>query len=496
MTRSRFRLLLVGALVLAVGWFAFWRNGTPRFEPAPCWFKAALAATCGHLVVREVRGDLFSAEIRLPVVRLMPQDGDAPTDPVLFINGGPGGSSGLDEAGIYYWSREISRQPWMRAHEMILMDQRGSGLAAPSLNCPELDAESFHLAYEASDQEQTAWSELEAASDACRDRLIGEGRRLSGYNSVAAAQDIADLQASLGIEALNVYGSSYGTRIALILMRDHAEGLRSVILESVLPPDADFVLQQQSGLPRVIERVAVDCRADAVCAAKYTDLARRFADRLESLDRQPVTIQITDPVAMKTKEIAVTGMALQDVVAHALYGAETIRYMPAFLDRLIEADAVELQRWIQPDVSAWYGGDDMSEGAFYAFFCAEQLPFSNPEEVEAEAARYPAYNGGGIVGSQDIVICERWPIKAVNPRERQPVWSVVPTLLLSGALDPVTPPEFAHRAAKDLVYGYDFVIPKAGHAPLSHSPCANAIAEEFLEQPMERPVAACLTDAR
>ncbi len=90
------------------------------------------------------------------------------------------------------------------------------------------------------------------------------------------------------------------------------------------------------------------------------------------------------------------------------------------------------------------------------------------------------------------MICERWPIDPVNPRERQAVRSVVPTLLLSGALDPVTPPEFAHMAARDLVYGYDFVIPRAGHGPLAHSPCANAIAEEFLERPMQRPVAACL----
>ncbi len=258
MTRSRIRFLLVGALALAMGWFAFWRNGTPRFEPAPCWFTVAVAAACGHLVVREVRGDLFSAEIRLPVVRLMPQGGDAPTDPILFINGGPGGNSGLDEAGIEFWSHEINSQPWMRPREMILMDQRGSGLAAPNLNCPEVDAKSFRLAYELNGQEQTAWSELEAASDACRDRLVGEGRRFIGYNSVAAAQDVADLQALLGIKALNVYGSSYGTRIALILMRDHPEGLRSVILESVLPPDADFLLQQQGGLPRVIERVAAD----------------------------------------------------------------------------------------------------------------------------------------------------------------------------------------------------------------------------------------------
>src|SRR5262245_59915685 len=129
MTRSRFRFALAGALALAIGWFALWRNGTPRFEPAPCWFKVAVAAACGRPVVGGFRGVRSGAGIRRPVVGRMPQNGGPPTDPILFIQGGPGGSSGLDEAGIEYWSREISRQPWMRAREMILMDQRGSGLA-------------------------------------------------------------------------------------------------------------------------------------------------------------------------------------------------------------------------------------------------------------------------------------------------------------------------------------------------------------------------------
>lgn len=496
MTRSRFRWLLVGALVPAIAWFALWRSDTPRFEPVTCWFTVAVAAECGHLVVREVRGDLFSAEIRLPVVRLQPRGVDAPKDPILFINGGPGAHTGLDEEGLAFWSYEISIRPWMGTREMILMDQRGSGLASPSLNCPEVDAKAFRIAYELTRDWHAAWTEVEAVTDACRDRLLAEGRRLMGYNSVAAAQDVADLQAALGIDALNVYGSSYGTRVALILMRDHPTGLRSVILESVVPPDADFMLQQQGGLPRVIERVAADCRAEATCAGKYPDLARRFAQRVEELDRQPVAIQVMDPIALELKTIEVTGVTLQETVVHVLYGSEAIRYLPAFLNRLIEANAAELQRWIQPDLFDWYGYDFLSEGAYYAFFCSEQLPFSDPEEVEAEAARYPAYNGGGIVGSQDIVICERWPIDPVDQRQRKPVASEVPTLLLSGALDPVTPPHFAQQAAKHLINGYDFVFPGAGHGPLTHSPCANAIAEEFLARPSQRPVAACLAGAQ
>lgn len=489
---TSFRIGLVGVL-LALLWAIWARKDTPRFEASDCWFEAA--AVCGHLVVSEKRGGWRSAELRLPVVRFKPQAADAPADPILFINGGPGGASGLDPETIFGWAYQIERTPWMRKREMILMDLRGTGLATPSLNCPEIDAQRFRIAYELYDDSETAWREVEAASNACRDRLLAEGRDLGAYNSAAAAQDIAELRKVLQIDALNIYGASYGTRVALILMRDHADGLRSVMLESVLPTDADLILQQQGGLQRVVEQVAADCAADPSCAGRYPDLARRFAERIESLDRQPLPISILDPVSHRQVSIPVTGVALQELLIHTLYGSDSLRFMPTFLNRLIVADAAELRDWIQSDLWAWYGADFISEGAYYAFTCAEQVPFSDWYEVEEEAARYPAYNANSVVGSQDFVICENWPIPAIERRQRQPVISAIPTLLLSGSLDPVTPPAFATQAAAQLLRAYEFVLPNAGHGPLGHSPCANAIAEAFLDQPSARPQAACLADA-
>lgn len=494
MTRARAKSIALLTIAVVAVLLLWNRPRSPRFEESDCWFETAADVICGYLVVSETRGAWHSAELRLPVVRIEPQAADAPADPILFINGGPGGSAGLDAESISGWIYEIETTPWMRKREMILMDLRGIGLATPSMNCPEMDALDFSTAYETDGDSEAAWNAVDAASSACRDRLLAEGRDFATYNSVTAARDIADLQQALKIEALNIYAASYGTRVALVLMRDHPAGLRSAVLESLVPTDADLLLQQQGGLPRVVEQVAARCNADQACAGRYPDLAGRFAERLQTLDAHPLEIEIIDPVEHKPTTIAVTGTVLQDLLLHALYGSDMLRFMPTFLNRLIVADAAELREWVQADSSSWYAADSIADGAGYGFTCAEQVPFSDWDQVQAEAARYPAYNGDSVIGSLDFSICDTWPIAAADQRERQPVASAVPTLLLSGELDPITPPSFAARAAAHLTAAFDVVLPNAGHAPLGHSPCANEIAEAFLDRPTSRPEAECLAD--
>jgi pimeloyl-ACP methyl ester carboxylesterase len=493
----RLGVLVLGVLNASAAAFCATAANLPRFEPTTCWFEAADALTrCGFLFVPENRQNPTSAELRLPIVRIAFPAKTIAADPILFINGGPGGDSGLREGTIASWWRDISQNSWMNEREMILMDQRGSGLASPSLNCPEFDTEAFSIAYDIGDEGGAWQSEMLALGDSCRDRLLAEGRDLAAYNSVAAADDVADLQKLLAIEALNVYAASYGTRIALTLMRDHPEAIRSVILESVVPMDVDFMLEQQGSLARSIEKVAAGCAADRDCAARYPDLGRRFAERLRRLDEAPVEIRITDPVNLQEMTVEVNGGVLQESLLHVFYGGEEMKYLPNLIHSLIKGDDAFLADWIQRDAWGWYGSDVMSEGAYLSFVCSENVPFTDLSTLEAEAARYPAYNAGGIVGYQDVMMCPHWPVGAVAVHEREPVTSAIPTLLLSGDLDPVTPPAFADRAAQSLSNSFNFVIPGAGHTPLTHSSCANEIAEEFLNNPQRQPAAACLPRLR
>lgn len=490
---------MLHVLNATVGFLAFMAAATagaadlPRLEQVPCWFDIPSdhEAQCAYLYVAEDRGLAGSAEIRLPVARLKTPDQAVADDPVLFINGGPGGDAGLDAGSIETWWWYVDNSAWMRKRDFILMDVRGTGLAVPNLDCPEMDA---HPA--GADGETHGFAgwidEKLRNSDTCRDRLIGAGRRLAAYNSKSAAGDIVDLMTAAGIDSMNVYGASYGTRIAFSLLRDHPQRVRSLVLESVLPPNADLVIQQQVGFGQVIAHIAADCAADISCNAKYPDLEVRFRNRLEDLNRSPLNVEIFNPASRSRQNYPLIGVDIVDVLFDLMYGSEVLRYMPTLLDGLSRGNEAALQSWFQAYRWRTSGPDTTSEGVYYAFACAEQVAHVDMRAAAAAAAKYSIYNDDALVGFSDYLICPRWPVPAVDESELQAVISDKPVLLLSGEYDPVTPATFADMAVATLSHGYHFVLPNAGHAPLSHSLCANEIAEAFLDDPTQRPPAACL----
>jgi pimeloyl-ACP methyl ester carboxylesterase len=479
--------LLAAALAAASGAPAA-AGDLPRLERTDCWFEVpdGHGADCAYLFVAEDRDDPATAELRLPVARLVTPGEAAADDPVLFINGGPGAAAGLDANGIETWWRYVEATGWMRRRDFILMDMRGMGLSSPNLNCPEIERQNGANGF-------AEWiAELTRTADACRDRLLAEGRKLGAYNSASAARDIADYLRVGGIDAVNIYGASYGTRIAFSLMRDAPQRVRSLILESVLPPDAHLVLQQQTGFAEAMTAIARDCAEDSVCNGRYPHLEQQFLDRLSALNERPVAVEVFDPETSEFRRFDVVGVDLVDVIFDLLYGSEVLRYMPTLIDGLSHGDSAYLQTWVQRYLTRTSLSDTGSEGAYYGFACAEQVAHTDLGEAAGLAALHPLYNDEGIVGLSDYFICPRWPVPAASAIERQPVVSELPVLLLSGEYDPVTPPAFADRAAAHLPNGYHYVFPQAGHAPLTHSACANEIAEAFLDDPTQRPKADCL----
>jgi pimeloyl-ACP methyl ester carboxylesterase len=480
--------LLGGMAVSAAG-----AADLPRLEQTPCWFDVpgGHEAQCAYLYVAEDRSGASGSEIRLPVARLMTPGQTVGNDPILFINGGPGGDAGLDAKSIEDWWWYVDNTAWMRKRDFILMDVRGTGLTRPNLNCPEMDRDSAR-----SKSEQRGFAgwieEMLQNSDDCRDRLLAEGRHLAAYNSKSAAEDIVDLMSAADIESMNIYGASYGTRIAFSLLRDHPEQVRSLVLESVLPPNADLVIQQQVGFGQVIAHVAAGCAADAACNAKYPDLEVRFRNRLEDLNRSPLDIEIFNPASRSKQNYPLIGVDIVDLLFDLMYGSESLRYLPTLLDSLSRGNEASLQSWFQTYRLRTAGPDTTSEGVYYAFACSEQVAYVDMKTAAAAAAEYSLYNDDGLVGFSDYLTCPRWPVPAVDASERQPVVSDKPVLLLSGEYDPVTPAAFAEMAAATLSQSYHFILPDAGHAPLSHSLCANEIADAFLDDPTQRPSAACL----
>jgi len=236
----RLRSILWVLLILFIGMPVLAQEDSPAIEWTPCWmelpdgFVEGEDIECGYLLVPENRakpGNTPTIELAFAIVYAPTED--VQPDPIIYLAGGPGGNAVAD---VESWL-EI---PYLGDRDLILLDQRGTGYSLPSLNCPEVEA---------------GEEEVEAGEDngteACRDRLIDEGVDLQAYNSAENAADVADLRVALEYDEWNLYGISYGTRLALTVMRDHPEGVRSVIIDSVYPPEVSSCGKNTGEIPRM-----------------------------------------------------------------------------------------------------------------------------------------------------------------------------------------------------------------------------------------------------
>src|SRR4051794_3514177 len=296
------RVLTWTSVVAVLAIVAACSNGSPAPKAAPAATTASAQAytptyavnacdpsvaadprvVCGTLTVPEDRGKLDGRSVKLAVATLHPKAAVTDPDPVVFLMGGPG-ASGLENIGDFL-KRDFG------GRDVIVFDQRGSGLSQPNLTCTEL-TDAAYPSLAAADV-ATFHSITASAVEACRDRFVAAGIDLASYNRAADVADMEDLRVAMGVGSWNVWGMSYGTHIALEAARTHADTMRSLTLESVEPTTAgnfqpDFVT---NGLRQLYD----GCAADPVCAAKYPTLEADANQVVTTLDASPYHGSITD----------------------------------------------------------------------------------------------------------------------------------------------------------------------------------------------------------
>lgn len=398
--------------------------------------------------------------------------------PVVYLEGGPGGAASAS-------LEDLLGSALRTEHELILIDQRGTGLSLPSLNCPE---------DEATNEDPLA---------ACRARLVAVGIDLAAFNSAANAHDVQDLLTALDLPVANVYGISYGTRLALTLARDFPQRLRAIILDGVYPPQAQVLIDQAANGNLAFERMFADCAASPACSQAYPDLRDSFGHVIDTLSQEPadiVDLQSGEPTWMD-------GEVWANFVFGLLYDTSLLPWLPAMIsahaageydyeppmsDEMLPADEVELDDTPLPDFLLNY--DDDSEGMYYSVICAEDVPFDRADDVIAAGAQLPPRIDAALTKAslQAFDDCRVWDVPAADASQKLPVVSDIPTLLFSGAYDPITPPAWAEAAAQSLSASWHVVFPAAGHGALGSSDCADRIALAFLSQPNAQPDSSCL----
>ncbi len=266
------RLIVVVVSLLLGGLCLTRAVEAPAFVESPCpfliWEPEVEGETilCGTVQVPESRRGLSDNVVTLKVAILKTTAAD-PVAPVIYLEGGPGGSAIAD---VHDWLNSTLRQ----YADVILFDQRGTGHSTPSLNCPAFEDDSLPASAD--------------PEDLCRRRLINEGVTLSAYTSAESAADVDALIRALGLPEVTLYGVSYGTRLALTIIRDYPERIRSVIIDSVYPPNVNGYEQQALNGARAFEVLFRDCAASRACNAAYPNLRQTFLQMIDDLNRRPM----------------------------------------------------------------------------------------------------------------------------------------------------------------------------------------------------------------
>jgi pimeloyl-ACP methyl ester carboxylesterase len=376
-------------------------------------------------------------------------------DPIVVLQGGPG-SYALDNAD---WMISIFSTA-LAFRDIILFDQRGVGYSQPSLNCPELE-EPFYANFA---QDLSAVEETEKFNQAlktCRDRLVREGVDLNQYNSATSAADLDDLLHALGYDQWNLYGISYGTRLALTVMRDHPVGVRSVILDSVYPPHVDLFTSFDVDMQRALDLLFQRCAQDDECNQDYPNLEIIFYEVVYQVEAQPVTLSINNPHDGKAYDVVFNADRLILAIHNLLYNVDNLSILPAIIYEIHAGDWEQfssLVRWGQ------FLHEDMSEGLYFSVQCVEELPLSFPAGVETDNSGVNSYLSSAFYKAQYDQHCAIWQVTPAAAIENQAVVSDIPTLILAGEHDPITPPLWGKTTAETLSRAQFIEFPGVGHA--------------------------------
>ncbi len=441
-----------------------------------------VVSECFWLEVPENRAEPDSATVRLPVTVLQSPAADAAPDPVVYLHGGPGDDA-LSSAEN--WADD----PILETRDVVLFDQRGGGLAEPSLTCPEVDA-AIIARFETASSYEDDRTAREAAWQTCRDRLVGEGIDLDAYDSEAIADDLESLRLAMDVDQWNLFGVSYGTRIALTYMREYPDNVRTALLDSVVSPDSGGAAYFIESGDRAIAQLVDGCLADSACAAAFPDFATAVDRAYERMNTEPFRGEVDLGEAGGVIEIVIDGSDAIGGLFTALYEKDLIPLLPTVAEGIASGDYAAIPAIAQDGIPFAIAASD---GAAISIACADTLRVLDEEDDEMIAS--PGRNTTLAVENADS-FCDLWDVEPVSNAFHDPVTVDVPTMVVAGRYDPATPPAGSEAVAAALPNAVFAEWDGIGHGVLfSDAPCSEPAWLTWLADPSVPPDLACAADA-
>ena len=450
-------LLLVVALVDAGTLVEpAWAESPLALELSPCQQPAVDGeALCGRLTVPENRSIEGGRQIELNLVVLPAVDQPRAPEPILFLHGGPGGAA-TDLIAMFAGSR-----PW-KDRDLVFVDQRGTGGSNP-LRC---DPDDF-----AGAMNMILTFRMEGLED-CRQQLDAD---LTQYTTTIAIEDLEVVREALGAEQVNLWGGSYGTRVALEYVRRYPQSVRAMILVGVGGTNLNVPLHFARSSQIALDEVLADCAEDAACARSFPDLEGTYQEVLASLDHEPVMVAVTDPLSGHEEPLEMTQQIFSSIVHYLLYSQRTAGWIPSVIRA---ASAGEFAPAIQISSALVTEFSRIHIGMLLSVICSEDAPFFTRDD-----ARLLADNTvlGPALAVNMLEACSVWPRGEIPADYRLPVRSDVPAVLISGSADPVTPYYLAMQVSEDLENSLHLVVNDGGHWDFTLG-CIPALLEQFLAE--------------
>ena len=451
------------------------------WEKVSCPFdsrQALLPVTFGRLKVPENYDDPGRAiEIAFMIVR--PRHNLNPESPVIYLSGGPG-APGLVYAEMLVTTPQV--HDIVVDRDWVFYDQRGTGRSLPALLCPR---EKNHI----------------KRVHICRDKLIKEGVDLSQYNSARSARDIEALRKALGVKQWNLWGTSYGSRLAFAVARDFPASVRSIIHDGPSDPEGQEIIDDFRGTEVALHRLLSKCAADAACSSRYPDLRTRFLAALPRLRQQPLAV---GDERMDDHKLIHYIRGYLFAGNPALF-EQRVQNLLAYMDAAARGDG-QLMRQIElrmPEekenetpvpVEGWY---DMGQNL--SVECNEERSFESLDDYQQAAAKSEIVRAlfGEQAGLEELQVCTLWPSGRANPIRKTRVYYDGPQLAFSGELDASLSGlsgyriEMLYPNARNVVFknAVHVQVELADFPPTSvddYRICALGLARQFLADPRRR----------
>ena len=435
--------------------------------------------TFGYLEVLENRDKPNGNTIKLPVYIFKSRSENPKSDPIVYTVGGPGYTSMRASKYMEYYK-------YLDDRDFILFEQRGTQYAKPSLDCPEWSLAIYESNLPGFDSSKSD-SLFEDAANKCNRRLRQKGIDLNSYTTNHIAADINDLMNVLEIEEYNLLTLSYSTKIGQILIRDYPDKIRSVVMDSPLPLEVNYDEESVKNLLEAVDKLFIDCEADSDCNTAFPNIRSRFFAYLEEKTNHPLQVKVKNPTNGKRETFYLKGEDLINVISTSTNAVPNI---PFEINKLLNNDLSTVKQQLQDLFQEPGGGIGM--GMRLSVWCAEENPFNSQEKIAAETNKYPAVQGlSPAVFDGDV--CRIWSVEKVPEMENIAVKSDIPVLLISGEYDEVTPVKWAESMTGNLINSYHLIFKGWKHGPTTNwsNPCAMQAANDFFNNPFEKPKPSC-----